>query len=471
MAAINQYIPLSLFTPESGAEDILQNTFSFIDQTEILKNGLVCRLWRTLTLRAWDFSNDKNLVQFSKLQTMTTYTSEFKVILLEFRYFPEKPPQQTHSKIPQQTPEMSLQQIPKKPRGQILRKKNFQQIPTMISQQIPEKSPKQKTPEQIKTSFWQAQGRILTIFKKLTSEDRQNVKTQMPHLFELEKMSLIEAIQTKSFETFSIIFSHSPPSTTLPTFQDSELHQALEKASKIGHFRMLRVLIDYDADPRGGIKVAREATAAYFAWTHRHSTCVDSLITKENQFSIACQALDHGDATLFNFVNERLKAPFESCEIETLVEKGEKGLLHEVVKPLKALLPPDTDWAVAQKLKKALTDNNFDQFKTLLASHSIKETYHLRIVAQAALEKNKPEFAFLLLEQGYSSAIDIIEDFVCRRSLGLSWRLKAVKFLYQHRLWSALSWIGGTILLLLALAAACYYTYLDSSYAKRLKIV
>jgi len=144
MAAISRYIPISLSTPENGVGDILQYTFSFIDQTEILKNGLVCRLWRTLTLQTWNLSNDKNLNQFSQLKQMSAYTSEFKVILLEFRHFPKKPPQQTLGKIPQQTPE---------------------------------KSPKQKTPEQIETSFWQAQGKILTIFKKLTLEDRQNVKT------------------------------------------------------------------------------------------------------------------------------------------------------------------------------------------------------------------------------------------------------------------------------------------------------
>jgi len=280
------------------------------------------------------------------------------------------------------------------------------------------------------------------------------------HLFELEKMSLIEAIQTKSFETFSIIFSHSPPSTTVPTLQDSELHQAIKEASTIGHFRMIRVLIDSDTG-FGGLMVAREAIAACVAWTNDHFACLNSLITEKTQFLIAIKALRDKDATLFKYVQERLKAPFDNYEMQELVKEGEKANLHEVVEPFKKNLPPITDSEFADELEKTLTGNNLEKFKLLLGSHPIKETFRLRILAQTALEKNKPEFAFLLLEQGYTSAIDIIEDFVCRRSLGLSWRLKAVKFLYQHRLWSALSWIGGTALLLLVLAAACYCTYLE----------
>lgn len=461
MAAINDTILTRLSAPES--QDILQYTFSFNDPIELLKNGRVCSLWRTLTLNAWDTSNYNNLCQFSQLTTMSAYATELNVIFAEFRYFSGKPPQQVPSQSPQQIPQEPTQQISKMTRRRV-HKKTPQQTSTTISHQIPEKNPQQKTPEQIETSFWQTQGKILTIFKTLTPEKRLAVKAQSPHfrLFDLENMSLIEAIQTKSFETFSIVFSHSPPSPTLPTIADSELHLAIKEASTIGHFRMIRVLIDGDTcSTRSIIDAPREKIAACIAWTNNHFTCVNSLITKETQYLIAYQALRDKDATLFEYVQERLKAPFSNYEMKELVVEGEKANLHKVVEPLKKLLPPITDSEFAENLKKAVTENNPEKFKHLLGSHPIKETFRLRIVAQTALKKNQPEFAFLLLEKGYSSAIDIMEDFVCRRSLGLSWRLKAVKFICQHRLWSALSWIGGITFLVLALAAMCYYIYLE----------
>ncbi|HEX4839505.1 MAG TPA: hypothetical protein VFU89_03580 [Rhabdochlamydiaceae bacterium] len=457
MAAIENPI----LTLLSAQNDLLQYTFSFNDPTELLKNGRVCRLWRTLTLKAWDTSNYNNLFQFSQIKTMSAYINELNVIFAEFRYFPGKPPQQTPGKIPQQTPQKPPEQLSKTTRRKV-HKKISQQTFITISQQIPEESPQQKTPEQIETPFWQAQGKILTLFKKLTSQERLAVKAQSPHLrlFDLENMSLTDAIQTKSFETFSILFSHSPPLSSDLTFGNSELDLAIAHASTLGHFRMIRVLIDSDAGSGSKMPV-REANAAHFAWKNSHFTCVDALITKENQFNIAWQALQDSDATLFNYVQERLKAPFNDYEMRVLVAKGEKAHLQKVVEPFKKILPPIADWEFADELEKTLTDNELEKFKHLLASHSIKEIFRLRNVAQTALEKNKPGFAFLLLEKGYSSAIDIMEDFVCRRSLGLSWRLKAVKFICQHRLWSALSWICGITFLVLALAATCYYTSLE----------
>jgi|GEM_PF-1920847 len=70
MAAINQYIPITLSTPEKGVKDILQYTFSFIDQTELLKNGLVCRLWRTVTVQ-------KNLCKTMQLHIDTSGEQQF----------------------------------------------------------------------------------------------------------------------------------------------------------------------------------------------------------------------------------------------------------------------------------------------------------------------------------------------------------------------------------------------------------
>jgi len=273
-------------------------------------------------------------------------------------------------------------------------------------------------------------------------------------------MTLIEAIQTKSFETFSIVFAHCPPSPDKPTWKDSELHQAIHKAAAIGYFRAIRVLIDSDTG-FGSATEARETVTALFAWKNNHLICAASLITKENQCLIAGNALETTDVKFFNFVNEHLKAPFNTYEKRVLVAAGEKANLHEVVKPLKESLPPISDRDFAEDLEKLITNNNLDLFKRLLDSRACKETWHLRYAAQKALKDNKPEFAFLLLEKGYKGAIDIIEDFLCHRSLGLSQRLKVVKFLVQHRLQATLGWIFGTVALVLALAALCYFSFLE----------
>ncbi|HEX2579590.1 MAG TPA: hypothetical protein VHK67_04220 [Rhabdochlamydiaceae bacterium] len=394
---------------------------------------------------------------------MTAWASDLTNISKTFRDSFNETPQQIPEIVPQQT----LVKLPNKTRQWVLTKP-LRQTSVETPQQAPKETlqliPK-NTPEQIETSFWQAQGKILTIFKKLTPEDRLAVKAQMPHLrlFDLETMTLIEAIQTKSFETFSIIFAHCPPSPDNPTWEHSELHQAIDKASLIGQFRMIRVLIDSDLLRHGIAKPVREATAAYYAWLNSYNTCVASLITKENQFLIANQALRAKDATFFNFVQERLKAPFNAYEKQALVAAGEEANLHEVVKPLKDSLPPISDRDFSESLEKLITSNDLEKFKLLLNSRSFKEPWHLRYLAQNALKNNKPGVAFLLLEKGYKDAIAIIEDFLFHRSLSLSQRLKVVKFLYQYHLRATLGWIFGSITLLLALAAVFYCMYFETA--------
>jgi len=194
------------------------------------------------------------------------------------------------------------------------------------------------------------------------------------------------------------------------------------------------------------------------SWENNHFICAASLITKNTQFEIAGCALQQNNAKLFNFVQKHLKAPFNDIEKQILVRRGEKANLHDVVKPLKDSLPPD-DNAVSKILEKLITDNNLELFKLLLDSHWKKiynpeyVAHHLRCVAQTALNDDKPEFALLLLAKAYTNARDIIDDFLCHRSLSLSQRLKVVKFLYQHHLRAILDWIFGWIAFHLALVA------------------
>jgi F-box associated protein len=134
--------------------EVWQYLFSFFSNPqEIFKIRLVCRDWQALVFISWKDSHQEILDHFFKLTFQPGKMIGFAADL-------EKISQGFHSSI-------------------------------------------KDTPQQLETSFWQAQAQILTSLKKLSHEDHLAVC----HLFGLEKMTLIEAIQTKSFETFSIVFA------------------------------------------------------------------------------------------------------------------------------------------------------------------------------------------------------------------------------------------------------------------------
>ena len=157
--------------------------FSFFSNPqEVFKIRLVCRDWQNLILISWKDSYQNILDQFLQQKTMSAWTNDLTNISQTFRNsFEETPPQ-----IPKMVPQPPLVKPPKtvpqstsaKPSTMTRREllKHNQQIfenagqkkqsPPQTLRETPQLIPK-TTPQQLETSFWQAQGKILTIFKSL----------------------------------------------------------------------------------------------------------------------------------------------------------------------------------------------------------------------------------------------------------------------------------------------------------------
>jgi len=317
-----------------------EHIFFFANRNESLKNGLVCRDWRVLTIPAWRKSNRhdlKRLIYYLKNQIpFDSFALELKKI---YQFFCE-----THDD--------SL-----------------------------------KTPEQIDSSYWRAAGKTLAVFKKLTpllrrkieAAIRHQIPSSLNHFFVLADPTLVDAIQIRHFEAFSIVHSSCSPLT------NTDHVRALSEAAKIGNILMLRVLVANRYE---------ELVAAKQAWKSNQLACVMWLLTtgKTLRYSMAYEGILNKNVELVRFLQD--KGSISDVEQSVLVETSIEKDLPEFIPLLLAHSPIESGTAV-QCIQKAIDVKKPAFIPLLLDCVPMSETDAL---LETALKSNRTKVARAILD-------------------------------------------------------------------------